>query len=405
MIVAVVCGMTVLGAQVANAQSSDEPSGPAALPRPGYDRAAIRMGPTALRLDFDLSALYDSNVYATHDAVRDDMVLHAGFRAGISDDRANRQLHGEAYVERNQHVDVGRETSTSFGALLRAKVQAAREQDFTGTLRYDRAIESRSDPEARASTTLSPRKIDIFAAEGAYGYHPSRLGFDLSGAVRSYDFLDPNEHDRDMRSYQGSFRVSWRFTAPLSLFIEPYAARRDFVTRVDLSGVNRDATTAGALFGVSHNATAAITGRIGVGFFRFMPDAATLRPFTGFAANGEITWSPRRRTAITATIFSGDVATVRAGATGRHDTNLNLRVDQEAYHNLLLNAALSWTQAKYRNAASADRNTLALQAGATYLVNSTVSLFGQATIAHRTAPFDINSFNRRTVSIGIRFHQ
>lgn len=365
----------------------------------------MRLGASALTLDLSLAALYDSNVFATHDAVTDDVVMHAAFRAGMSDDRANRLLHGEAYVARDQHIDIGRETATSFGALLRGKIPAARDQIVTGSLRYDRAIESRSDPEARASSALSPRRIDIVAGEAGYEYHPSRWGFDLSGAARSYNYLDKNEHDRDMRSYQVALRLSRRVAKSLSLFVEPYAAHRDFVTRADASGVDRDATTAGALVGVSPASASPITGRVGVGFFRFMPAAATLRPFTGFAANGEISWTPRRRTAITATLFSGDVATVRAGATGRHDTDLVLRVDEEARHNLLLTAGVSWTRTQYRGAASANRSTAALQGGATYLVNATLSLIVHASVTRRTAPYDVNSFDRHTVSIGIRFHR
>src|SRR3546814_19223227 len=84
------------------------------------------------------------------------------------------------------------------------------------------------------------------------------------------------------------------------------------------SGLDRDATTLGFLTGAGLDIGTKWRGEIGVGLFRTNSDDPTLRSFSGFAANGKITWSPDERTAVTAAVFRGDVATVRSGpATGR----------------------------------------------------------------------------------------
>lgn len=356
-------------------------------------------------LEFDVAALYDSNIYATRRAALDDAVIRASGHFTATDDRGDRLLAAEAHAERNQHVDVSRESSNTFGARLHARTDPSRTQSVDAQIQYDRAIQSRADPEARASLQRSPRKIDAGAIEFSYAFDPARLGIEVLGAARSFNYLDPGEHDRDMRSYEGALRLSYHAAGPLQLFVQPYATRRDFIRRVDFSGVNRDATTIGAMIGVRQDLTGILRGRVGVGFFNFRPDDAALKPFTGFAANGEIVWTPRPRTSVTATIFSGDVATTRTGATGRHDTTFAVRLDQEARHNLLLNAALSADRVRYRGSTSANRSTWRLETGATYLVNRAFSIFLTASATRRSATLDINEFARQTVSLGVRFRR
>src|SRR3546814_6314246 len=105
---------------------------------------------------------------------------------------------------------------------------------------------------------------------------------------------------------------------------------------VDRGGLDRDATTLGFLTGAGLDIGTKWRGEIGVGLFRTNSDDPTLRSFSGFAANGKITWSPDERTAVTADVFRGDVATVQSGAGGRIDTRIGLRLDQEIRHNLLM---------------------------------------------------------------------
>src|SRR3546814_18921796 len=96
-------------------------------------------------------------------------------------------------------------------------------------------------------------------------------------------------------------------------------------------------------------------GEIGVGLFRTNSDDPTLRSFSGFAANGKITWSPDERTAITADVFRGDVATVQSGAGGRIDTRIGLRRDPEIPHNTLMSVRGGERRTSSRGGAAAQR--------------------------------------------------
>lgn len=387
---------------VADAQQVRRGASPLDLPRPGYERRTTRVGPAEIRIDVEVTALYDSNVYATSTAATGDAAVIARPRVEIDWRGTNAELHGEAYADTRRYIDQGRESATSFGAAVSGRIAPAREHLLSAEMRFDRDIESRADPEARASVLLPPRKINILAGELGYALNGSRLRLNLSGGVQKFDFLDPAEQDREFTSWRGSARATWRPAAPVAFFAEAYVNRRNFRTVVDLSGINRDATTYGFLAGVSREVSPRLRGRIGAGVFRFDPDDGAIDGYTGFALSGDVTWNPRARTALTAQIFRGDVATARAGASGRTDTRVALTIDQEAYHNVLLHGRAGWTQSKYRGVGSDTLNTWSVAAEGEYLVNRTFSLFAGANYARRTASDRLDRFSRAQVQAGIR---
>lgn len=371
------------------------------LPRPGFERHTSHVGPVEVRVEADVSALYDTNVYATSTKPQDDLI--AIFRPRVEADynSSTVSLHGEAYAEVREHLDIGRESSAEFGAALDGVLLPGRTHSLSTEIRYDRAIQSRADPEARAPITARPRKIDIFSGEVAYTATTKRLRFLLAPAFQTYNFLDPAESDRDMHSYRVRGRVTWQPSAPMAFYLEAYGNYRDFRLRTDFSGVNRDATTYGALVGMSREVSGRLRGEIGVGVFHFDPSDATLNAYTGFAANGQLIWSPRARTAVTLSVFRGDVATIQSGATGRTDTRLGLKIDQEVRHNLLLTGGVGWLSSDYRGSAT-QKDTLTAQLGAEYLLDRKFSLFANASYARRDASIPLDEYSRGRIELGIR---
>jgi len=68
-------------------------------------------------------------------------------------------------------------------------------------------------------------------------------------------------------------------------------------------------------------------------------------------------------------------------ATNRTDTRLSLRLDQEARHNLLLQADLSWLKTNYRGPVSHGQNTFQARAEAQYLVDRVFAPFAAVGVA------------------------
>ena len=386
----------------ATAQDQARPMSPLDLPRPGYEPRPILIGKTAIRLEVDVSALYDSNVYATSTKPRGDLIALVRPRVEIDRNSATLRLHAEAYGQVREHLNISRENAASFGAAASAELIPGSRQTLSFATRFDRAIESRADPEARRNLNEPPRRINILGADLGYSLSGPQIGLTFNGGYQQLFYRDVLDRDRNLRLYRGSANIAWKPSAPISIFVEAFATRRDFMTNVDNNGINRDATTLGVLAGVRRDVSSKLRGRIGFGVFRFDPDDRALSGFTGFAANGELTWSPRPRTALTLNLARGDVATVRSGATNRTDTQISLRVDQEARHNFLLQGEISWLGTQYRGIVPRSQRTLQVRAEARYLVNRVLAPFIAVGFARRNADLAQDRFTRATVELGVR---
>lgn len=383
------------------AQTADRGASPMQLPRPGYEPVVHHLGPAQLRLAVDATALYDSNVYATSRRAQDDGILFVRPSIDVDLARKGASLHAGAYLERREHVSVDRENASLFGLVIDGSSQLSPAQSVDALVRFDRSVQPRTDPEARAPITVSPRKINITSTDLGYAARTGKLSFRIAPGFDRINFLDPDERDRDLRVFRGTARVAWQPAAPVAFFLEGFATRRDADLRRDFSGVDRDVTTYGALIGAQREVNGRLRGSLGLGIFRALPDDPSLRAYTGFAIDGRVTWSPRVRTQVTLSALRGDVATVRAGASGRTDTRLSLAIDQEVRHNFLLSGELSWRRSDFR-AADNRQDLVQMRIGADYLATRVISLFAAGIIARRNASLPFDEFSRTMIQVGVR---
>jgi hypothetical protein len=170
-------GMFIVAAAVpasnGAAQTTDRGTSPAQLPRPGYEPIVHHLGPAQLRLAVDAAALYDSNVYATSRRAQDDGILIVRPTIDVDLARKGAALHAGAYFEERQHVSIERENASLFGLVLDGSSRLSPAQAVDAVVRFDRSVQPRTDPEARAPITVSPRKINVTAMQPALASFPS----------------------------------------------------------------------------------------------------------------------------------------------------------------------------------------------------------------------------------------
>lgn len=383
------------------AQMAERGAAPAQLPRPGFEPIVHHLGPAEVRLTLDVAALYDTNVYATSVRAQDDGIAVVRPAIDIDLSRGDAALHAGAYIEARQHVSVTRENAALFGLVLDGSSRLSPANAIDAVVRFDRSVQPRTDPEARAPITVPPRKINVLSADIGYAVRAGHFSFRIAPGLDRIDFLDPAERDRDLRVYRGTARATWQPAAPLAFFLEGFATRRDAALARDFTGVDRDTTTYGALIGAQRDVSARVRGKLGIGLFRAEPDDPGLRPYTGFAIDGRVTWTPRARTQVTVSAFRGDVATVRVGASGRTDTRLAIAIEQEARHNLLLSGEASWRRSAFRGTDS-RQDVLQGRIGAEFLATRWFSIFSDVTVARRNATLPTDEFSRTVAQAGVR---
>src|SRR5690606_4356753 len=196
-------------------------------------------------------------------------------------------------------------------------------------------------------------------------------------------------------------RLSYRLSPMLDGYAQVYVNQRDFRLRAPTTDASRDGRTIGGLVGVQVNPGGKLRGEIGAGVFRYKPESSLFRSFSGFALEGALIYSLRPRTALILDVFSGDVATVRNGASGRIDRSARLTVQQEIRHNLIASAALRYRQTRYRGIDS-RLNTFSGDLDVEYLLNRHLALALTGQYSKRTGGSAPDRFDRTRIGVALR---
>jgi hypothetical protein len=371
------------------------------LPRPGYEPRNLRIGSATIAAEVGFETRYDSNIFAVSTAPIADVIFIATPRLVINGEADRLVYDGQAFADLRRYADQTSESQSTFGVAGGANYAVDSSNRIVAAARIERLAETRNDPEANTNLGLPPRLLDSVSGRLEYAHNTGRAELEIRGAAGHLGYRQPEDAERSLATYYLALRASLVATPAIALFIQPYVNRRNFDLAVDNSGVDRDMTTFGVIGGVRLTTTGRWSGEIGIGAFRANPDDPSLQSFSGFASNANITWSPQARTTVTLRGASGDAATVRAGAIGRFDTSINLRIDQEVRHNLRFSASVGYQRTQFRGLPNTLRTRFAT-AQVEYLLNRTVSLFMTGNIAARRAEPATDGFDRSYVGIGLR---
>ncbi len=371
------------------------------LPRPGYEPRSLRIGGATLATELGMEIRHDSNIFAVSTAPIADWIFIATPRVTIDGESRRVVYRGQAFADIRRYFEQTSESQTTFGVAGGASFLIDSRNRLVADGRVERLVETRNDPEANTNLGLPPRLVNSVAGNLNYTYSTGRVELDLRTAAGHLGYLAPEDAERSLATYSIAVRGTLVASPAIGVFVQPYYNRRDFDEPFDNSGVNRDMDTIGIIGGVRIRPSGRWSGEVGVGAFRATPDDISLKPFSGFASNANISWSPQQRTTLTLRGASGEAATVKAGAIGRFDTSINLRIDQEVRHNLRFSASVGYQRTQFRGLPNTLRTTFATTQ-IEYLMNRTLSLFVTGNYAHRTAEPATDGFDRTYVGIGLR---
>ncbi len=392
-------------------QAKDRDPTIADLPRAGYQPRTLEFDGISILPTLDTDVTYNSNIFALPERVindigttrrpPDDAVFTINPRVVAELNRTAIDIKADAHAGFIRYASTPAENVNTFGFALDTVKKFGASQTLTADVSFDRLYQDRGDPEADLDRGLPPSLINKLSGDVNYRYQGPRIGALIDLGVDQLNYLPAADADRDLTTYRAAIRGSVIVVPRISLYIQPFVTRRDARLRRDFSGVDRDDTTAGVLGGVSFDLTDRLQGNMGLGVFAARPDDPTLQKFTGLAVNGRLNWHPRVRTLVTLNASRGDVATVRAGAIGRIDTNVGLAVDQEARHNLILHAAAGIQEIHYRNI-NRDQHYLTGTGEARYLINRVYSIVLSSNYTRRHAQVATDRFKRWETSLGAR---
>lgn len=370
------------------------------LPRPGYEIGRWQVGNALLLPSLSASASDDNNIYATSVGTIGDTVFDINPRLEIDSRGSDFQLTGDAYAHARLLNQQTNEDTLAFGGGANANYIATRQTRFSGGLHFDRDFLHRADPEA-SSILLKPALFNSLTGDAGFQWQGNKVLIGANASLQNVNYIDPLLDDRDQTIWRGKVRLGYILSAPIRLYVEPYVNVRNARLPVDHNGIDRDVTTIGTLAGVAFDITDRLKGELGAGGFKANP-AGTLASFSGLAFNGKLNWSPSQRTLVSFTAFQGDVSTVQSGANGRIDMRLQLRLDQEVRHNLLLNASVAQQNTRYTGNLVRWLHDTIVGGELEYLATRNLSVFVNAAYETRSSNTPLERFNRTTAGIGVR---
>ena len=394
----------IIAATPATLSAQSMPDVAPAIPRddPEFDPAPIFLGTVELSVEGDVRIEYDDNVFALPDDPTSDGVFVLSTQTELTHRTGDVTTSFVAGITARRFMDQIQQNSDAALFRLGLTWEPREAETLSFGASWERAIEDRGDPEARQSTALGPRQIDISSARVGYRRAQGKLLLDVGAEATKFDARAPIDDDRDFTVYGGTaklgFKVGGRMFATASAFV----TKRDFRLAVSSQGIDRDATIYGGRVGVEILPGGFFEGSISGGVFRSEPSDPLLDARTGLSLEGMLTYRPTRRMALILDASRGDVATFRGGASGRTDTTVRITWQQEIRHNLFSSVSVGYRDSAFVDAAISEQTVIA-RADVEYLVGRNLSLVGQLGYGSRDSDLPLEQFDRFRGSLGIRF--
>ncbi len=367
---------------------------PAVYPDPPEYRAtSVPLGGMSLTANANERIEYDSNVYASPTSPKDDVYSDTSARIGLESGPGPVTVSAEASGTLRRYASRTTEDSNRWRLGATTTWSPSPTSSLATQVLWQRAVEDRSDTEARTDPDAGPREFDILSAELRYHSRPGRLLLDFQTSATRVDALSAIDADRDFSTFNAQSLVGLRVGGVCFATASAFVSRREFRISRTTNGLERDTTTYGGRVGLDFEPGGVFEGSVGAGIFRYAPDEPTLPGRTGLSISAALIYRPSRRTALLLDAFNGDVATFRNGALGRTDTRVRLTLQQEIRHNLFATFSGGWRKSHFVGT-SISENTASLSSEVEFVLGRHLSLSLNGDVAKRTSDSPDARFER-----------
>jgi len=398
----IVTSTAALCSAPAAAQSSGYDDSQFYDPLPEYTPLGVSLGNARIYPELDALVEYDSNIFALPEDEKDDRISYLIPRLRTELNHGAWQFRGLAQAQVRRFHKYESENSTSGIVEGNARWSPREGETFRGGAGWQRVVEDRGDPESNTLPDTGPRRLNAYRAELGYRRERGTWLLNLGSQVSKFDYIAAADVFRDHTTWTGQASLGRQVGGLTFATITTFVNRRNF-TRVDFTGVSRDATTYGVRGGVEINPGGILYGEASVGVFKFDPADSAIDAYAGLSLAGNVSYRPTERTTINLEAFSGNVATYLAGAISRTDSRLQLNLQQEIRHNLYGRVSAFVRNTHYRGNRESER-TVGTEGELEYLVNRHVGITLNARYANRNSDDPFEEFHRFRGLAGVRLH-
>lgn len=383
------------------AARAQEGEGPVAVfdrPRPGLDPKGIDLGGFRLFPRAAVSESYDDNIFADDSGKEPDLITTVS-AALVAESRWPRhELAMTARLRHQSFLKNDEQDRTEYFIRPSLRLDLAEGSEANLVAEYSRRVVGRDDPEDAGNE--EPTEFDRFFSRAEWVARANRMFFGVNGEVLRDDYVSTGDDDRDRTEYRFGFPLGYEVSAITDVFLEPFVRLRDF-DEVDGTGADRDATSAGATFGLKTELTSLLHFNFNVGFIGNDYDDPRFDDGVDLIFGGEAVWYATAMTTVKARALRQDIATGEPGASSKTQSTFALEIQHELQRNVLLGAEVRYINDDFRDLDRNDDRAI-LDLGAEYRINRYVSLAADYRYEQRWSDVPEEDFERNIVTLGLR---
>lgn len=371
-----------------------------------YQPKGVEVGSFLMLPQVELSGVYNSNIYATKDDTKSDLITRitpeVRFRSRFPVHALNilARLDQSIYAKNSadNHLD---------GVLLTdGRYDFTKEWEANGRAELNQYYEDRGSPDDAGGRkpTRSRAAIGSLSTKSQMGRITLGAGLDMAerdyADVRTSTGSVINNDDRDRLETSLTARAGYEFHTGYSMLVSGTQNWRRYDDRLDDAGYQRSSDGNRLEAGLGVDITDLIRGEFLVGYMQQDYKDRRLNDSQGYSLNASFNWTPTRMTVVVPSLERSVQETTVTGSAGIVRTSGSMMVRHELNRNLVVTAVGSVLRDNFRGNERKDwtydarlRGTLAL--APEYYVS------GELGYRDRASTIDSAAFNQVVVALRV----
>lgn len=348
-------------------------------PRPDYEALGIPLGGFTVfpRAQVDLE--HNDNVYAVETGEESDSLVRFRPDVAVQSDWSRHALRFFARGSLSRFKDLKTENTNDWSAGGSGRIDVVRGTSIAAGGDYA----DLSEPRSASNTAVSAAEPIRFHQASAYlagSRAAGRLKLSARGDFRTYDYddgetvgglpIDQDNRDRDI--YSASARIDRALSPATAVFVQVTGNERSY-DEDSLATPARDSSGYEVLTGINFELGALSRGEVAVGYISQGYDNVVYSDIDGFGARAQLEWFPTELTTVTASASRTIEDAGVLGSSGFLSTTAGLTVDHELLRNVILTAAVNYSNDDYNGIDRTDERYVA-SVGGTYLLNRNLGI-------------------------------
>mgnify|MGYP002403543002 CR=1 FL=1 len=375
-------------------------------PRPDYDPLGIRRGSFFFFPSIDASVGFDSNVNATEDDEKSDVILGLTPQVSMKTGWSRHELNGRAYLDAAKYLDQDENDFVDYGLRLGGRYDVSRAGAFRGNVAYDHLHEGKDDDDRITLGDADVVEYNRYTATGGYSHRFNRIMVGGNLIYRLYDWdsfnaggVTVNQDYRNRQEYGGNLRLTYAVSPRIGLFTQADYLFYNY-DNPSPGGREQDSEKYGLSVGTTVDFTAVLFGEASIGYVKQAYKGDTFDDEDGVSADVGLTWNVTTLSTLQLEA-SRDFLPSSTGGSSRLATDVALSGYHELLRNLILNAHLRYSNQDYKGS-DLEKDIYEGGVGADYLITRNFSAGAEYVYRQQDSTADGGDFDKHLVLLRLR---